>query len=241
MRPLNGDLAPGHLPGGGEQRGRRSGGAAAVTLGEVPTGERVSARSERSEPRSPERRTDTGVDPHMFTIGHGARELPAFLAVLGEASVSVVVDVRRFPGSRHHPQFGRRLLERALAEAGIGYEWQGEPLGGRRARLADTRHPALLDAALAGYADHMDTAEFREAVEALVSRAGAGERPVVMCAETRWWQCHRMLVADALEMRGATVVHLMEVGRRERYRPHATVRRGEDGWPVYDVPDTLPS
>jgi hypothetical protein len=62
-----------------------------------------------------------------------------------------------------------------------------------------------------------------------------------MCAETKWWQCHRMLVADAVEQRGGTVVHLLEVGRRAGYRPHATVRRGDDGWPVYDVPDTLPA
>lgn len=177
--------------------------------------------------------------PTVHTIGHGARELAALIAVLSEASVTVLVDVRRFPGSRHHPQFGRRSLQRALDAAGMGYEWQGEALGGRRSRAEPTRHPALLEPALAGYADHMDTAEFRAAVEELVTRAKA-ERPVIMCAETSWWQCHRMLVADALAMRGATVVHLMEVGRREGYRPHATVRRGGDGWPVYDVPDTLP-
>lgn len=192
-----------------------------MTLGKVPAGEQL-------------------IDPHVFTIGHGARELAALVAVLEEASVTVLVDVRRYPGSRHHPQFGRRSLENALATAGIGYEWQGEALGGRRPRQPETRHPALHDAGLAGYADHMDSTEFRTAVDALVARAEAGERPAVMCAETKWWQCHRMLVADALEMRGVTVVHLLEVGRRERYRPHATVRRGDDGWPVYDVPDTLP-
>jgi len=61
----------------------------------------------------------------------------------------------------------------------------------------------------------------------------------VMCAETVWWHCHRMLIADALAMRGVSVVHLLAVGRREPYRPHPAVRRGDDGWPVYDVPDTL--
>ena len=61
-----------------------------------------------------------------------------------------------------------------------------------------------------------------------------------MCAETLWWHCHRMLIADALTMRGAAVVHLIDVGRNEPHRLHATVRRGADGWPVYDVADTLP-
>jgi uncharacterized protein (DUF488 family) len=177
--------------------------------------------------------------PAVFTVGHGARSVEALLAVLREAGVGVLVDIRRFPGSRRHPQFGREALADRLAGAGIGYEWAGEALGGRRPRVAGSRHSALRQAAFAGYADHMDTTGFRAAVEALVARA-ATDRPAIMCAETVWWHCHRMLVADALTMRGATVVHLLEVGRRQPHRPHATVRRGSDDWPVYDVSDRLP-
>jgi uncharacterized protein (DUF488 family) len=127
-------------------------------------------------------------------------------------------------------------LAGSLAEVGIGFEWWGEALGGRRSRVPGSRHTALRQAAFAGYADHMDTPEFRAAVDALLARTGVA----VMCAETVWWHCHRMLVADALTMRGATVVHLLDVGRRQPHRPHPTVRRGDDGWPVYDVPDALP-
>jgi uncharacterized protein (DUF488 family) len=184
----------------------------------------------------------------VFTVGHGARPIGAFLDVLrsaavstaavSTAAVSTLVDIRRFPGSRRHPQFGRAALADALA-AGIGYEWQGEALGGRRSRQAGSRHTALRHAAFAGYADHMDGPEFRTAVDALVARSGT-ERLAVMCAETLWWHCHRMLVADALTLRGATVVHLLQVDRHETHRLHPTVRRGEDGWPVYDVADTLP-
>jgi uncharacterized protein (DUF488 family) len=175
----------------------------------------------------------------VFTVGHGARSIEAFLAVLREARVSVLADVRRFPGSRRHPQFGRDALADSLAGEGIGYEWHGQALGGRRTARPGSRHTALRHAAFAGYADHMDTAEFRAAADELVARAGT-ERLAVMCAETVWWHCHRMLLADALAMRGATVVHLIDVGRQDPYRPHPTVRRGPDGWPVYDVPDTLP-
>ncbi|MEV5414252.1 DUF488 domain-containing protein [Thermopolyspora sp. NPDC052614] len=175
----------------------------------------------------------------VFTVGHGARPIEAFLAVLREARVSTLVDVRRFPGSRRHPQFGREALADALAGAGIGYEWAGEALGGRRSRRPDSRHTALRHGAFSGYADHMDTPGFRAAASELAERARV-ERLAVMCAETLWWRCHRMLIADALAMRGATVTHLLDVGRREPYRPHPTVRRGADGWPVYDVPDTLP-
>ncbi len=175
----------------------------------------------------------------MFTVGHGARPIEAFLAVLAEARVETLIDVRRFPGSRRHPQFGREALAGALADAGIRYEWRGEELGGRRSRRAESRHTALRHASFAGYADHMDSAEFRAAVRELAERART-ERLAVMCAETLWWRCHRMLVADALAMQGVTVTHLLDVGRREPYRPHPTVRRGADGWPVYDVPDPIP-
>jgi uncharacterized protein (DUF488 family) len=175
----------------------------------------------------------------VFTIGHGARPIEAFIAVLRQASVSVLVDVRRFPGSRRHPQFGRSALAEALAAAGIGYESQGEALGGRRSRGAGSRHTALRVAAFGGYADHMDTEEFRSAIDRLIAHADT-ERLAIMCAETVWWHCHRMLIADALTLRGATVVHLLDIGRREPHRLHPTLRRGDDGWPVYDVPDTLP-
>jgi uncharacterized protein (DUF488 family) len=175
----------------------------------------------------------------VFTVGHGARPIGAFVAVLRDAAVDLVVDVRRFPGSRRHPQYGREPLAAELAGAGIGYEWQGESLGGRRERRPGSRHTALREAAFQGYADHMDGDRFRAAVETLIADA-VRRRQAVMCAETLWWRCHRMLIADALTLRGAPVVHLLDVGRRQAHRGHPTLRAGSDGWPAYDVPDTLP-
>jgi uncharacterized protein (DUF488 family) len=176
----------------------------------------------------------------VFTVGHGARPIDAFVAVLRSADVTTLVDIRRYPGSRKHPQFGRGALAAALNEQHIGYEWQGDTLGGRRSRRADSRHTALHSAAFAGYADHMDTAEFRAAVDALAARAATAERLAIMCAETYWRHCHRMLVADALTVRGARVVHLLDPGRSQEHQLHPTMRRGPDGWPVFDEPDTLP-
>jgi uncharacterized protein (DUF488 family) len=175
----------------------------------------------------------------LFTVGHGARPIDAFVATLRVAAVGTLVDIRRFPGSRRHPQFGRDALAAVLDEHGIRYEWQGDTLGGRRSRRVDSRHTALHSAAFAGYADHMDTVEFRAAADALVARAGTGPL-AIMCAETYWRQCHRMLVADALALRGATVAHLLDPGRSESHRFHPTMRRGADRWPVFDEPDTLP-
>ncbi|MEH1129663.1 DUF488 domain-containing protein [Micromonospora sp. CPCC 206061] len=174
----------------------------------------------------------------MFTVGHGARPAEELVAVLRDARVGVLVDIRRYPVSRRHPQFGGEALAATVDAAGIGYEWQGGALGGRRSRRRDSRHTALHSPAFAGYADHMDTVDFRSAVDELVARA-ATQRLAIMCAETYWRNCHRMLVADALTLRGADVTHLVTPGRSEPHRPHQTMRRGSDGWPVYDVPDTL--
>ncbi|MGH3728386.1 MAG: DUF488 family protein [Micromonosporaceae bacterium] len=196
---------------------------------------------QRGVPAAADDRTDGGRGLNqVFTIGHGAREEAEFLGLLRAAEVEFLLDVRRFPGSRRHPQFGRDALAGSLAAAGVRYEWHGETLGGRRIRRPETRHTALRNASFAGYADHMDSEEFRRAVDDLVRRAESGERLAVMCAETLWWRCHRSFVADALVLRGVEVTHLLRPGEVQRHRTHPTLRRDADGWPVYDVPDTLP-
>ncbi|WP_327001106.1 DUF488 domain-containing protein [Dactylosporangium sp. NBC_01737] len=178
-------------------------------------------------------------NPRICTVGHGARPIGALLEILAGAGVDTLVDVRRFPGSRRHPQFGRDALAAAVTGAGLTYTWQGETLGGRRQIVAGSRHTALRNAAFAAYADHMDTQAFRTAVTDLLARA-ATDLPAVMCAETLWWHCHRMLIADALVMRGATVEHLLDAGTRQPHRLTDGVRRDRGGWPVYDAQQALP-
>ncbi|MEV4510201.1 DUF488 domain-containing protein [Dactylosporangium sp. NPDC049525] len=177
--------------------------------------------------------SDAARPVRICTVGHGARPVGVLLEILVGAGVDSLVDVRRFPGSRRHPQFGRDALAAAVTGGGLRYTWQGEALGGRRHAVPGSRHTALRNAAFAAYADHMDTAAFRGAVDDLIVRAGT-ELPAVLCAETLWWHCHRMLVADALVMRGAVVEHLLDVGTAQPHRLTAGVRRGRDGWPVYD-------
>ena len=67
----------------------------------------------------------------MMTIGHSTLTIEAFLRALRENGVTTLVDVRRFPGSRRHPQFGQDRLFASLREAGIRAIWR-EGLGGRR-------------------------------------------------------------------------------------------------------------
>lgn len=169
----------------------------------------------------------------VFTVGHGTRSLTELVAVLKDKEVEVVVDVRRFPGSRRHPHFARDSLEQALPAVGIRYEWWGATLGGRRKLDPNSRHPAWRNDAFRGYADHMDSAEFRNALGELERRAAA-IRQAVMCAETLWWRCHRRLIADALVADGFGVVHL-GLGRDDAHKLNKAARRDGQGLLAYDL------
>ena len=154
--------------------------------------------------------------PTVWTVGHGTLDAAAFTALLNDAEIQVVVDVRRYPGSRRHPHFGSDQMAAWLADAGLGYEW-APSLGGRRKGSPDSVNTALRNLQFRAYADHMATAEFREGVARLL--ATAAERTVaVMCAESVWWRCHRRLLADHLVVvEGCDVEHVMHDGRRSKH------------------------
>lgn len=135
----------------------------------------------------------------IYTIGHGARSAVELIAILRDAQIETLVDVRAYPASRRHPQFSRESLERSLAEAGIAYHWQGKALGGYR------KTP---------YPEYMKTASFREAASALAARA---ERSCIMCAESNPEHCHRLHIAEWLVRHGQRVVHLLAPGRSREH------------------------
>jgi uncharacterized protein (DUF488 family) len=168
----------------------------------------------------------------IYTIGHGARDIDAFLELLEGAGIRRLVDVRTAPGSRKHPQFGRDALAASLGAQGIEYAWRKE-LGGWRKARRGSRHTAIRSPGFRGYADHMETDEFAEVRDWLIETS-AGVPTAVMCAESLWWRCHRRLLADGLLAAGCQVVHIMEGGRRDPHRLHPAARL-QDGMPVYDV------
>jgi uncharacterized protein (DUF488 family) len=138
-----------------------------------------------------------------------------------------LVDVRRFPGSRRHPQFSREALEQSLADGGIAYVHEPE-LGGRREPRADSPNSAWRLAAFRGYADHMATTAFKQALDRLIRHAS--ERPTaVMCAEAVPWRCHRQLISDALQARGVNVQHILGAGRTEPHKLNPAARPQPDG------------
>jgi uncharacterized protein (DUF488 family) len=167
----------------------------------------------------------------ICSVGHGARPLEELLEVLRDAGVRSLADIRTFPGSRRHPQFGQAALRGSLAGAGIAYvHLRG--LGGRREPRPDSANTALRVDAFRGYADHMVSEEFARDLSALEELARAAPT-AYMCAETLWWKCHRRLLSDLLATRGWEVTHLLTPGKSEAHRVWDVAREVDDGL-VYD-------
>lgn len=153
----------------------------------------------------------------MHTVGHGARPVEELVQTLVGAGVRTLVDIRRFPSSRRHPQFNRDALADTLASAGIGYRHAVE-LGGRRSgEPGEERFACITKPAFRSYAARMGRPEFEQA---LGDALGEPE-PCFLCAETLPWRCHRWLVAELMTVRGYDVFHLLRPGESRRHNPWA--------------------
>lgn len=169
----------------------------------------------------------------IYTIGHGNRAIEEFIALLVDARIECLVDVRAFPASRRHPQFGREALEHSLADAGLRYIWEGKALGGRRKPVKNSPHTAIRNESFRAYADHMVSGEFRQALDRLIA-FGAIQRTAIMCAERLPWECHRYLISDSLAARDVSVAHLIAPGKGHTHELNKSARL-DRGDLVYDV------
>jgi len=152
----------------------------------------------------------------IWTIGHSTRKIDVFLSLLDENGIKAVADVRMFPGSKRYPQFGREALAKSLGTAGIRYEHFPE-LGGRRKAKPDSQNTAWRNEMFRGYADYMETEDFRKGIARLIDLADQQGSTAIMCAEAVWWRCHRSLISDYLKARGVEVVHILDTKKIE---PH---------------------
>jgi uncharacterized protein (DUF488 family) len=150
-----------------------------------------------------------------LTVGHSDHTFDWLARLLEENGVRQLVDVRKVPTSSRMPWFRGDALAQALPRAGVAYEHDPR-LGGFRGARPDTPNAGWLVPAFRGYADHMDSDEFRAAIDDVEALA-TERRTAIMCAESDWTRCHRRLVSDALLVRGWTVLH---IDPRGGTRPH---------------------
>lgn len=178
------------------------------------------------------------ADPIIYTIGHSTRAVNELVALLVRNEVRTLVDVRRYPGSRRHPQFNRESLAVSLAAAGIAYRHEPE-LGGRRGTPRhDSPNMGWRNTSFRAYADHLATAPSGDALDGLVDDAEEG--PIaLMCAEAVPWRCHRQLISDALTARGHTVRHILSEAEPRPHELNAMARIDDQGGVTY--PDEEPT
>lgn len=159
----------------------------------------------------------------IYTIGHSTHPIDEFIRILQAYGIETVIDVRTIPKSRHNPQFNQDDLRQALQQQNIAYTHLAS-LGGLRHASKDSLNTAWKNASFRGYADYMQTPEFKESLEALIN-IGTEKRTAIMCAEAVPWRCHRSLIGDALLIRDIQVIDIMseKTNKPHRLTPWADV------------------
>jgi len=158
----------------------------------------------------------------VWTVGHSTLSIEDFITSLATHRISALVDVRRFPSSRRHPQFNKTNLSGSLNDASITY-FHIPQLGGRRPITADSTNTGLRNPGFRGYADYMETKPFVEGVDQLLDLAQQ-RQTAIMCAEALWWRCHRSLISDYLTSKGVRVLHILGPNKEEQHHYTSAAR-----------------
>ena len=151
----------------------------------------------------------------VWTIGHSTRSIEQLVAMLRSFAIEIVADIRSFPGSKRYPHFNKEAIEIWLPDHGVEYIHL-KKLGGRRPVHPGSINTAWKHPAFRGYADYMQTEEFKEGISELEEIA-LKRRTAYMCSEAVWWRCHRSLVSDYMKLGGWTVYHIMQTGKEEEH------------------------
>jgi uncharacterized protein (DUF488 family) len=138
----------------------------------------------------------------IYTLGHSNRSLEEILGILEAFGIGLVIDVRRFPGSRKFPYFNKENLEKELPKTGINYIHFPE-LGGYRKE---------------GYLVFSQTEEFKIAIEKLLEIVDE-KTAVILCAEILWWRCHRRYIANILSEMGHQIIHIYDEKKTQEHKP----------------------
>jgi uncharacterized protein (DUF488 family) len=130
------------------------------------------------------------------------------------------------------PHFSKEYLAELLPGHQIGYLHEPN-LGGWRSAATNSQNTGWKNKSFQGYADYMETPDFEHALGGVMEIAADGSA-AIMCAEAVWWHCHRMLISDALTVRGWRVLHI-GIGdgpQDHRLTPFAIVTDGRLTYPA---------
>jgi uncharacterized protein (DUF488 family) len=146
------------------------------------------------------------IDLTLFTAGYQGHNIETFLDLLISHGVEQLIDVRQLPFSRK-PDFSKKRLTAHLAGVGIAYTHLaalGTPKPLRDEVRREHDFPAFF-AAMQAIIDAQPEA-LGEALELVRARPS-----VLLCFEANHAECHRLVVAQAIERLTAgqcLIVHL---------------------------------
>ena len=175
------------------------------------------------------------IKESLLTVGHGTLPAEDLAALLADAGVALLVDVRRYPGSRRHPHLSREAIAAWLPAGGVAYRWEPRLGGRRRVPLEDRdADPWWRVEQFRAYAAHTRTPEFADGLRDVLGE-GRERQVAVMCSETVWWRCHRRLIADVVRLTTPVdVQHLGHDGRLSEHPVAEGARVRGDGFVVWD-------
>lgn len=170
--------------------------------------------------------------PVIYTIGHSTRKEEELAQILKKYHVLALVDIRLIPRSGTNPQFNDEALRVYLESRGIEYIHM-KSLGGFRHQKENSVNTGWRNESFRGYADYMQTEEFESSISELVKIA-ASKTTAIMCSEAVPWRCHRLLVSDALVVRGFDVIDIFDRAHSHEHRltEFAKVRGVEITYPT---------
>jgi uncharacterized protein (DUF488 family) len=129
-----------------------------------------------------------------MTIGYEGLTSAQFLAMLHEAGVETLIDVRELPLSRK-PGFSKKALAAAVTDAGIRYAHL-PALGCPKTIRHDYRADGDWDRYSERFLDYLGSQD--AALRDLTRRVGTS-RCCLMCFEADYRVCHRSLIAELLK------------------------------------------
>jgi hypothetical protein len=171
----------------------------------------------------------------LLTIGHSNLPAARFLALLQNAGVTAVADVRSVPFSRRFPWFSGKALAERLRGSAITYTALGDALGGR------PRDPTLYCDGIADYDAMAATAAFRAGLDRVVDDSRR-QRLCLMCAEREPLDDLTTLAAPAekvffftelIGMGGKTVTHKWSLDGNAM--ADVAISVGGDRWRCYST------
>jgi len=174
----------------------------------------------------------------IYTVGHSTRSIEEFIEILKTYSITLIIDIRAIPRSRHNTQFNKDPLSNILKLCGVKYVSLAS-IGGMRHPKKDTINLALENSSFRGYADFMQTKEFTENLLKIIVLAKEN-CAAIMCAETLPWRCHRNLISDVLIVRHVNVLHIISKDCTVTHQLNelAYVEGTKVSYPLFDCKET---